>query len=1030
MKSDKALQVFIIYARRDATKKDEIVTHLKSLQRDKSIPKIEIWHDSEIQPGEEWDKSIKDNLINSEFILVLVSASMMSSEYINHTELKIAYKQAENKTSVLIPVEIDLCIWKDSQLGNHQCIPLSPNIGYVTALKVKDLLLKKEKTDRVNNLATNNEILNELAQELAINYYTVSFGDYYKQNETERIRKVFKKDIADKLISEKDKRRRNILIVGAGATHTSCPYIPYGVRLKKYFEEDANFGNRIKGFGIHDEDCFINNKFDPEFYLGQLDNKLGDDRHIIFDLLKELFDVKFMPTHCYGFIAHLFKHSFIDVIINFNFDELLDEAIDEVLGKDSYMKIGHDGDCKELEEIFIDGRLKTPIYIKIIGTASNRESLVFSDNRRHSPLDISKYLKNFTQKWLAGTILQPISGDENVQPDPGKAYKEEKIRVNFICLGFDPVRFNFKRFISDSKPIEGSKFFVINYNRELDDLGPEIKKMLYNESGVARHISLEQLESSYPCEIPKFGDFLYSLWSDKISNMFNPDFRLDQMHRHEITSDFFYGGIRQGKRGEFSLNIDIDNQYRYLRTYFRSANYFYDRTVFEVALLIIRNKGIVEPRESSRERVGYFYDLYMRTRSTELRQNKKNEEEVFISLQSIYKNIFKLEEKYSFGSNLFSISAFRETEICHETTETNKTNLKLISFFGHNKSECSIEEYMNRPENLHFLVAFRYFVFSGHTKNIDKLEKRYAQNGLSLWDLLTKWLRNLKGILDGHTYDIKSNFRDKDLQNYQSVERKHILHTNLALSYHYNNNLFSNEWDTLLLISERGKSLEKHRVDIKNNYDYLKGRKIIIIVCHEAVNELLNDKRYEPSPENFEKQIQEIFRTEDFIRNNINIEIWFLPYWRHHHHITIFLKNSKIESPTKAYQTSLKVSNGESLHFINSIYYFKQGFSNKVNPILFPGVAKSVLRRDILNSDLENLLTDFFAQYIKSIVYTKTGKFIPSIMPQRYYDFIVDYNKIDGQDRLDSVYQRITFNDFLKSLFHKDLNIIPEIIYG
>ena len=43
-------------------------------------------------------------------------------------------------------------------------------------------------------------------------------------------------------------------------------------------------------------------------------------------------DVRYYPGLAYEILAHLMKHGFIDAIINFNFDEVLDQAIEDELG--------------------------------------------------------------------------------------------------------------------------------------------------------------------------------------------------------------------------------------------------------------------------------------------------------------------------------------------------------------------------------------------------------------------------------------------------------------------------------------------------------------------------------------------------------------------------------------------------------------------------------------------------------------------------------------------------------------------------
>ncbi|MBK7939692.1 MAG: hypothetical protein IPJ82_22550 [Lewinellaceae bacterium] len=84
-------------------------------------------------------------------------------------------------------------------------------------------------------------------------------------------------------------------------------------------------------------------KFDFESYL-LLMTKFFREQDVR-KALQEMFNVRYAPCLFYEIAAHLFKHRFFDVIINFNFDELLDQSIREEMGVADY-KIISDGDCK------------------------------------------------------------------------------------------------------------------------------------------------------------------------------------------------------------------------------------------------------------------------------------------------------------------------------------------------------------------------------------------------------------------------------------------------------------------------------------------------------------------------------------------------------------------------------------------------------------------------------------------------------------------------------------------------------------
>jgi hypothetical protein len=87
--------------------------------------------------------------------------------------------------------------------------------------------------------------------------------------------------------------------------------------------------------------------------------------------------VRHPTVKTYELIAHLLKHRFLDAVINMNFDELLDQSLDDELGVGEYQRIVSDRDCvavqtDEQETDYV------PLYIKLHGTASEPESLRFT----------------------------------------------------------------------------------------------------------------------------------------------------------------------------------------------------------------------------------------------------------------------------------------------------------------------------------------------------------------------------------------------------------------------------------------------------------------------------------------------------------------------------------------------------------------------------------------------------------------------------------------------------------------------------
>ncbi len=78
------------------------------------------------------------------------------------------------------------------------------------------------------------------------------------------------------------------------------------------------------------------------------------------------------PQLGYELIAHFLRHEYIDHVINFNFDEILDAALINELGPEGFVRIISDHDPRP------DRNRRAPRYIKLHGTISAPQSLRFT----------------------------------------------------------------------------------------------------------------------------------------------------------------------------------------------------------------------------------------------------------------------------------------------------------------------------------------------------------------------------------------------------------------------------------------------------------------------------------------------------------------------------------------------------------------------------------------------------------------------------------------------------------------------------
>lgn len=259
-----------------------------------------------------------------------------------------------------------------------------------------------------------------LAIELMTNHCTASFGEEEKKKV--RLDELFDPKAKDHLYEDLVKnstrkvgdnsdiylsdviQHRNILIIGAGATYDAYKAIPLGAQVIDKFEKTykANieaFPALKEKFDNHIRELKLQGR-EPDF-----ENMLSLYSELIFthsqlrSEISGLFKFRYCPSLFYELVAHMFKHSFIDVIINFNFDEMLDQVIEEELGADNYYHILSDGDCVPIEDMMLDGRLKVPIYIKPHGSVSHRSTLRFT--KRHY-LDVPEQIQELLVKLISG----------------------------------------------------------------------------------------------------------------------------------------------------------------------------------------------------------------------------------------------------------------------------------------------------------------------------------------------------------------------------------------------------------------------------------------------------------------------------------------------------------------------------------------------------------------------------------------------------------------------------------------------------
>src|SRR5690606_23236796 len=120
MSSSTAVTLFVSYAHEDEDLREELVKHLKLLQRQGVI---EGWYDRLIQGGQEWDQEIQTRLLTSNIILLLVSADFLASDYCWDKEVQQAMERHTRGDAVVIPIILRACDWNSAPFGKIQALP-------------------------------------------------------------------------------------------------------------------------------------------------------------------------------------------------------------------------------------------------------------------------------------------------------------------------------------------------------------------------------------------------------------------------------------------------------------------------------------------------------------------------------------------------------------------------------------------------------------------------------------------------------------------------------------------------------------------------------------------------------------------------------------------------------------------------------------------------------------------------------------------------------------------------------------------
>lgn len=386
----------------------------------------------------------------------------------------------------------------------------------------------------------NNKTLHILSRRLAVNHmHLSSVGS--TAGEWKRILRFSKHNDC--------RERRVIVVVGAGASHGVG--LPLAKTAAKRLKRKLNIHKSSLEDELHRlETVYRLKRDDFETVLMAMGTSIGRTK-ALREALNRMYGHRYLPVLTYEILAHMLKHRFVDAIVNFNFDELLDQSIEDELGDNNYHYVLSDGDCEGVKPDS-SHRFKLPLYVKPHGTAGHKSTLRFTrDDYYGLPEDIRQ-------------LLLTLFSD---------------LPVTLILVGFGVESFEFSHLIRESvSQLDVFSFNVQNLSK-IDNRLEELGKNTFH------HIDTRTMKS--------LDTAMRSLW-ESISGQFSDYFKPRHVMRHQLICRLFK-----------HANIPyITKKKDHLREYLR------DRMLIELTLSVAKCKGLLDLSVLSVDRCGRYYELY------------------------------------------------------------------------------------------------------------------------------------------------------------------------------------------------------------------------------------------------------------------------------------------------------------------------------------------------------------------------------------------------------------------------------------
>jgi len=519
----------------------------------------------------------------------------------------------------------------------------------------------------IQNLEETDKRLNELAFILSRNLVTNSFS----------LRDA-EEPLAD-ILNTEEHRTRNILVLGAGASHNACKdfllapdaakKIGAAIKNKKVASEKLEELSRVAGY-------------DPDAFETKLLSFIKDDdknKKIVLKELDKLYNHKYPVSLFYEIVAHMFKHRFIDVIINFNFDEMLDNAIEEEMAGSQYKYIYSDGHCPEnfKELLYENRRLAFPVYIKPHGTISHPSTLRFT---RQAYEDTPSKIKDMLTFLIEGRT----------------DYKSGQLHTNFIVAGFGLKSHEFNKTLNESMQKDRASLYYFDIYNPKNDHGNYWDR--FKEDG----ITCFDADNSYlfPLENEDYNnwnlnEWFYDLWG-KIDAQFKEPYKPKGIARHVIIHEVFNP----------TIPFLLDGSYR-------KEDFLLDKAKLEMAIDILgSNDGLINLRQLKESRVQKYFSEYKK-------ENNNPNIQLFDLLQAFemkkYKGYIRETWFYSGKKSNAALSI--------QLAFNNLVSEDLHNYFVHIKNVKRLEEHIEKLAKSRLFLNIRFMEKDNYISIFQKTRK-------------------------------------------------------------------------------------------------------------------------------------------------------------------------------------------------------------------------------------------------------------------------------------------------------------------